>query len=80
MDEILASSPLGNGSSIHIATLAKETVEEAGAAHLGCGGYFLFEAHDAPNQSGIEILAKVSSIEAGLRLMDIWRMKLSTAH
>lgn len=80
MDEILASSNLGNGLSIHIATLARATIEEAGASHLGCDGYFLFESHDTPNRSSIEILAKVSSIEAGFRLMDIWRMKFSTSH
>jgi hypothetical protein len=80
MDELLASSNLGNGLSIHIATLARATIEEAGALHLGCDGYFLFETHDRPNQSGIEILAKVSSLEAGFRLMDIWQMRFSTSH
>lgn len=80
MDEILASSNLGNGSSIHIATLARKTIEDAGAIHLGCDGYFLFEARNAPSRPGIEILAKVSSIEAGFRLMDIWQMRLSAFH
>lgn len=72
MDEILASANLGNGSSIHIATLSRQTIVEAGAEHLGFSGYFLFEANDIPRLKGISILAKASSLEAAFRLIDIW--------
>lgn len=72
MEEILASAHLGNGRSVHIATLARQTIIDSGAEHLGFGGYFLFEASDLPGEKCINVLGKVSSFEAALRLVDIW--------
>src|SRR5689334_17847738 len=73
MDEILASANLGNGSSIHIATLSRQTIVDAGAEHLGFSGYFLFEARDLPGAKGICVLGKATSLEAAFRLIDLWR-------
>jgi hypothetical protein len=78
MDEILASAQLGNGRSVHIATLAKQTIIESGAEHLGFFGYFLFEVIDLPGEKAISVLGKTSSLEAALRLIDIWNFH--TAH
>jgi hypothetical protein len=72
MDEILASAQLGNGRSVHIATLARQTIIDSGAEHLGFSGYFLFESNDLPGEKGISVLGKISSLEAALRLIDIW--------
>jgi len=72
MDEILASANLGNGHSIHIATLSRQTVVNSGAEHLGFSGYFVFEANDTPQSKGINVLGKASSLEAAFRLIDIW--------
>ena len=72
MDDILASATLGNGSSIHIATLSRKTIENAGADHLGFSGYFLFEANDTPEAKGISVLGKALSLEAAFRLIDLW--------
>jgi len=72
MDDILASAALGNGSSIHIATLSRSTVNESGADHLGYTGYFLFEANDTEERTGINILGKVASLEAAFRLVELW--------
>jgi hypothetical protein len=72
MDEILASTMIGIGRSIHIASLARQTVIDSGAEHLGFNGYFLFEAADLPGEKGIRILGKAASFEAALRLVDIW--------
>jgi hypothetical protein len=72
MDEILASANLGNGSSIHIATLSRQTIVDAGAEHLGFSGYFLFEANDTPQAKGIAVLGKAASIEAAFRLIELW--------
>jgi hypothetical protein len=74
MDDILASAQLGNGRSVHIATLARDTIIASGAEHLGFTGYFVFEAADLPGEKGINVLGKVSSFEAALRLADIWQM------
>jgi hypothetical protein len=75
MDEILATAKLGNGKSVHIATLARQTIIDSGAEHLGFLGYFLFEVNDLPGEKGISILGKVSSLEAALRLIDIWELR-----
>src|SRR6266478_808906 len=68
MDEILATARLGNGRSVHIATLARETIIHSGAEHLGFNGYFVFEATDLPGEKGISVLGKACSFEAAIRL------------
>jgi hypothetical protein len=72
LDQILASANLGNGKSIHVATLSRQTIIECGADHLGFSGYFVFEADDTPTSKGISVLGKACSIEAAFRLIDIW--------
>jgi len=72
MDDILASAVIGNGSSVHIATLSRKTIEDAGFGHLGIDGYFIFEADDTPDKKGITILGKVASLDAAFRLIDLW--------
>ena len=71
MEDILGSFELGNGRSVHVASLARETVVDAGAEHLGFDGYFVFEAVDIPGEQGINILCKTASYEAALRLIDV---------
>jgi hypothetical protein len=75
MDDILASASVGNGSSVHIATLSRKTIELAGAEHLGLEGYFIFEAHDEPQNKGINVLGKVASLDAAFRLIDLWTVR-----
>ena len=75
MDDILASVNLGQGRSIHVATLSRETIVEAGVDHLGFNGYFLFEADDSPENKGINVLGKTCSLEAAFRLIDIWELR-----
>jgi hypothetical protein len=72
MDDILASFNLGDHRSIHIATLSPQTVEAAGAAHLGYDGYFVFEVCDAPQDKGILVHGKAASLESAFRLIDLW--------
>jgi hypothetical protein len=71
MDEILASAELGPNHSLHVATLSRQTLINAGAAHLGLEGYFVFEANNSPGSSGITVLGKAISFEAALRLADV---------
>ena len=73
MEQILASANLRGGKSIHVAALARQTIIDAGASHLGFEGYFLFECVHADGVSGISVLGKATSIEAALRLADIWQ-------
>jgi len=75
MGDILASAAIGNRASIHIATLSRKTIEDAGASHLGYSGYFLFEANDTPEAKGINVLGKISSLDAAFRLIDLWSVR-----
>lgn len=74
MEDILASVDLGGGRSVHLAALARDTLEGSGAEHLGFKGYFLFEASDAPGEQGINVLGKAASFEAAMRLIDVFKM------
>jgi hypothetical protein len=68
MDEILASAEITPTSSLHVATLSRQTLVDAGAAHLGLEGYFLFEVNEP---AGITVLGKAVSFEAAIRLADL---------
>lgn len=80
MDEILASTNLGNGRSIHVATLSRQTVIDSGADHLGFSGYFVFEADDTPASKGIVVLGKACSIDAAFRLIDLYGAAATGGH
>ena len=71
MEDFPATKKIENGRNLHIASLARSTIEDCGAAHLGYDGYFLFEATDLPGRRGIIILGKVASIEAGFALAEL---------
>ncbi|KRA56247.1 hypothetical protein ASD79_17975 [Caulobacter sp. Root655] len=79
MDEILATSSLGNGCNLHIATLSRKTIANAGCDHLGYGGYFVFETSETPGSKGITVLGKASSLEAAFRLIDLWSIRQPVA-
>lgn len=72
MDEILATAKIGEDRFLHIATLARQTIIDSGADHLGFNGYFLFEASDGPGTRGISVLGKASSFDAAMRLADLF--------
>lgn len=78
MDDILMSAKIGEGRSVHIATLSRQTIVESGAEHLGFSGYFVFEACDLPGNGGIDVLGKAQSFEAAMRLADIIAAGLRT--
>ena len=71
MDDFLATKAIGNGRNLHIASLARHTIEDCGAAHLGYEGYFVFETSDLPDRNGITIFGKTASYEAAIALADI---------
>ncbi|WP_313058411.1 hypothetical protein [Agrobacterium cavarae] len=71
MEEILATLELEQGRNLHIAQLSRQTIVDAGAAHLGFGGYYLFETVENCLVSGIDVLCKAVSLDAAFRLADI---------
>ena len=78
MEEILATASIDNHRSIHIAALARQTIIDAEAEHLGFGGYFLFESDEDPLRKGINILGKVTSLDAAFRMIELWRGRKAT--
>jgi hypothetical protein len=74
MDDILASADLGEGRSVHVATLSRESVIDSGAEHLGFGGYFIFEVSDLVGEKGINILGKACSFDAAMRLIEVFKL------
>jgi hypothetical protein len=67
MDDFLSYRRIDAERSLYISTLSKSAVTESAADHMGDSGFFLYEC--SPN--GIEVLAKVTSFEAALRLLDL---------
>jgi hypothetical protein len=75
MDDILATFVIGNGRSVHVGALARGTLVDSGAEHMGHLGYFLFEASDMPGERGISVLGKAASFDAAMRLIDLLRLR-----
>lgn len=72
MDDYIAFAKLSKGTSLHIASLARQTVEDAGAAHMGFGGYFIFEVDDEAPHKPLHVLGKAASLESAFRIADLW--------
>jgi len=80
-DDLFLTDRLDDYRSICVSTLAKTTVEEAEAIHLGGDkGYFIYEVDDRPASGGIHVLAKVASVEAAFRLFELWRGRRRDPH
>ena len=77
-DDLFVVDRLNQYRSICISTLARQTVAEGDAAHLGDKGYFIYEVDESPAKQGIHLLAKVVSLEAAFRLIDLWRSRSRT--
>lgn len=73
-DDLMVVERLNNSRSLCLSTLARQTVTESGALHLGgdCG-LFIYEVDDSLGDAGVQILAKAASWEAALRLIDLWK-------
>ncbi|MCY4306166.1 MAG: hypothetical protein OXC62_15530 [Aestuariivita sp.] len=70
---ILASIELGKKNFLHIATLDNDTIKECNAEHLGFDGYFIFTVSDMPEAKGFDVLAKASSFDSALLLVEIMK-------
>ena len=72
-DELFAIGKIDEFRRLCISPLSISTIVESGVSNLGARGYFIYEVDDRPTGGGINVLAKVASLEAGFRLVDIWR-------
>ena len=75
-DDLFMAGRLDDHTSLCISSLPRKTLEEAEIVNLGSDrGYFVYEIDETPLTGGMRILAKVASLEAAFRLLDIWKMK-----
>ena len=74
-DGHLGSAQIDNYRSIHISELSRESIVNSGAEHLGFGGYFLFETRSDSQHRGINVLARVASLDAAFAMLDLWRAR-----
>ncbi len=73
-DGYLGTAKIDNYRSIHIAELSRESIIESQAEHLGFGGYFIYETCEDGTRRGINVLARVASLDAAFSMLDIWRV------
>lgn len=73
MENLTLSALIEDGREICLSPISRETFEASELDTLGddCG-YFIYEVDARRPGAGIEILAKVASYEAALRLLDIF--------
>lgn len=73
-DDLLILERIDDQRSLCVSALSRKLLAEADVANLGSDrGFFVYEVDDRPTRGGIEILAKVTSMEAALRLFEIFR-------
>jgi hypothetical protein len=73
-DELLFSAKIDRYRSICLSVLPPQTLDETGADNLGGDrGYFIYEVNDSPVANGVSVLAKVASLDAASRLVDLWQ-------
>lgn len=75
MDDFLSFRRIDGERYLYISSLSKSALSESSADHLGDYGYFLYEC----GPEGIEVLAKVASFEAALRLFEIYEAEFCRA-
>lgn len=72
---------LSDGREICVSPLARSTLEQTHYdSDLGDEyGYFIYECDRSKQSAGIEVLAKVASYDAAMRLIDIYTMSAGAA-
>ena len=69
MEEEFLSTRLKDGRTLCISPIPAKDYKEGGGNGLGGEyGYFIYEVETERPQSGIEIIGKVSSVDAAIRL------------
>ena len=72
MDDVFLTARIDDTRSVCISPLPAKTYKEAGGKGLGGEyGYFIYEIDNANPNIGIEVIGKVASIDAALRIFEI---------
>lgn len=77
IEGFLGTAKIDNYRSIHIAELSRQSIIDSEAEHLGFDGYFLFETKEGGRSRGINVLARVASLDAAFAMLDLWRFRTS---
>lgn len=72
MDDVFLKAKIDDTRSICISPLPAKTYKEAGGKGLGGEyGYFIYEIDSTYPDTGIEVIGKVASIDAALRIFEV---------
>ena len=82
MEDFYISEKVGHNRLLCVSPLSKRSYREAGVHGLGGHeGYFVYETDCGQPSAGIEIIAKLASFEAALKLLSLIRSQYrETAH
>jgi hypothetical protein len=73
MQHLLFSAPLPDGREVCISPVSADAFEANRAYSLGDdSGYFIYEFDEKQPETGIEILAKATSYDAAMRIIEIF--------
>ncbi|WP_036255538.1 MULTISPECIES: hypothetical protein [unclassified Mesorhizobium] len=73
-DDFFVATRIDEHRSLCISSISKKTYLEVGAEFFPSDrGYFICEHDDRQPSAGLSILAKVASLEAAYRLVDLWQ-------
>jgi hypothetical protein len=73
-DEFFVATRIDEHRSLSISSISRKTYLEAGAEFFPSDrGYFICEHDTRQPQAGLSVLAKVASLEAAYRLVELWR-------
>lgn len=72
-DDFLACERIDEFRSICVSALSRKTVKELEVEGFGQNGFFIYEMDERPIFGGLNILAKVVSLDAAYRFIELWR-------
>ena len=79
MDDLCWFATLGANRTLCVSTLSQSILQEAEIQGLGDDfGYFVYEMDERPRSAGIQVLAKLASEDAAVRLAEILAMRFGS--
>lgn len=79
-DELLIVRNLDNSRSLCVSTLSRKAFEAyAAEMFISDQGLFLYERDESLGGEIVDVLAKVSSFDAALRLASLWQSQAASA-
>jgi hypothetical protein len=77
-EELFLIDRIDGTTSLCVSPVSSKTFALSELDNLGGDrGYFLYEVDERPIVGGMQILAKIASLDAAFRLSEIWKMATS---